>query len=439
MMDNKTIEKQDINSSSRSSEKAIFFLRHNNDIDHITPVLYKWLSTENVPTDVIITTSQNLLQDERIKYIKKFKQVRVFHISDLFKKHSFPNIFNRFYFKYDTQFDNLFKRFPFLRRKADEIIGRIAKKLFEGMEKGIVVFDWTTIYFVRQIVRIAKNKKFTTISLPHGDRPYISLLETIDRLNYSGLDSYEPSKIFDYVVVPNDLNLKRYEKFIEGNRIKILGSARYCDEWMEIISDFIPSFNVKESDNKLKIVFFLRNTGYPIFWEEVMRTIKLIMQFKGVYLIVKHHPRNTNAKKLTKKLISNYPEVKKDIDKNLKFIYHGVNSGSLLKWADLIIDLGTSVTWDAVKQNKPVLMLEYLYANYSTIAYYMKTTELRCRDELYDILEKSIENKNLKFYNENERRKFIKEVINVPDKHVLERYCKFLKSCYKEKVIEGEK
>ena len=208
---------------------------------------------------------------------------------------------------------------------------------------------------------------------------------------------------------------------------------------MEIISDFIPSFNVKESDNKLKIVFFLRNTGYPIFWEEVMRTIKLIMQFKGVYLIVKHHPRNTNAKKLTKKLIDNYPKVKKDIDKNLKFIYHGVNSGSLLKWADLIIDLGTSVTWDAVKQDKPVLMLEYLYANYSTIAYYMKTTEIRCRDELYDILEKSIENKNLKFYNENERRKFIKEVIDVPDKHVLERYCKFLKSCYKDKDIEGEK
>ena len=161
----------------------------------------------------------------------------------------------------------------------------------------------------------------------------------------------------------------------------------------------------------------------------MVRTIRLIVQFPDVYLIVKHHPRNRSAKKLTQKLIGMYPEVRQNLDRNLKFIYSGVNSGSLLNWADLIIDLGTSVTWEAVKQNKPVFMIEYLYANHSTIAHYIKSTEIKCRDELYDTLQEFIKDKDRKFYDDAERRRFIKEIIDVPDKHVLERYCSFLESC----------
>jgi len=425
--------------TTKKTKKAIFFLRHNNDIDHIAPVLYKWLSTENVPTDVIITTKKDFLHDYRIEYLKQFKNARIFYINDLFKKCSLPYFFNYFYFKDDTKFDKLFKRYSLLRKKVDKSIERIANKIYKDMEKGIVVFDWTATYFVKQMVENAKNRGFITISLPHGDMPYVSLLEIIDALNYNCLKSNEPLKIFDYIVIPNNLNIKRYEKFIEAERLKVLGSPRYCDEWMKIISNYTPTFEIKESEDKLKIVFFLRNIGYPIFWDEVVRTIKLIMQFKGVYLIVKHHPRNRNARRLTEQLINKYPEIKQDLDRNLKFIYESVDSGSLLKWADLIIDIGTSVTWEAVKQRKPVLMLEYLYANHSTIAYYIRATEMKCRDDLYHALEKILENKNVKFYDENERRRFIKEIIDVPDKYVLERYVKFLRSCFKDKFVEVKK
>jgi hypothetical protein len=316
-----------------------------------------------------------------------------------------------------------------VKQRVDKTILRIANQLYKEMEKGIVVFDWTSTYFVREMVKIAKSRGFTTISLPHGDMPYISLLETINELNYDSLKTYKPSKVFDYVVVPNKQNTKRYEKWIKPDRLKVLGSPRYCDEWMKILADFIPPFDIEESKKKLKIVFFLRNTGYPVFWDEVVRTIKLIMQFKGVYLILKHHPRNESAKKLTEQLLNKYPEIKQDLDKNLKFIYGSINSGSLLIWSDIVIDIGTSVTWEAVKQEKPVLMIEYLYANHSTIAHYIKASEIKCRDDLYQSIRRFLENKDKKFYDEKERRRFIKEIIDVPDEHVLERYVEFLKSC----------
>lgn len=411
------------------TKKAFFFLRHNNDIDHIAPVLYKWLSTENIPTDIIITSSRNLLNDYRIEYLKQFKKARIFFINDLFKKYSLSAVFTNIYFKYTTELDKLSKKSPFINRTVKRFIKKIADELFEGTEKGIVIFDWLATFFVEQMVEHSKNRGFTTISLPHGDRPYVSYLETVNELNYKiALDGYKDSNIFDYVVVPNNLCFKRHERYLEKERIKILGSPRYCDEWTNIISKFISPYKTDGDENKLKIVFFLRNLGYPIFWEEVVRTIKLIMQFPDVYLIVKHHPRNKNAKKLTKKLLKLYPELNQNLDINLKFIYESVNSSSLIKWADLILDLGTSATWEPIKESKPVLMPEYLYANYSTVAYYIKNSGLKCRDDLYDYLEKFTKNKNWKFYNEEERRKFIKEVIDVPDKNVLERYVKFLKS-----------
>ena len=39
---------------SGKSKKAFFFLRHNNDIDHSVPVIYKWLKTQ-IKTILLMT------------------------------------------------------------------------------------------------------------------------------------------------------------------------------------------------------------------------------------------------------------------------------------------------------------------------------------------------------------------------------------------------
>ena len=432
MKDKETKKKFTANHSlSEGSAKAFFFLRHNNDIDHITPVLHKWLSTENIPTDVIITTKRDFLDDYRINLLKKFKNARIFFLNDMFKKFSATHLFNLVYFKYTTQLDSLFYKIPIFRKIANKIIRHIANQIFKDESKGIVVFDWITTYFVKQMVKIAKERGFITVSLPHGDAPYVNYMIANNDFNYRCLDQYKYSNIFDYVIVPNDLFYKRFENYLQKNRIKVFGSPRYCDEWVDIISKFITPFDIDGSDEKLKIVFFLRSTGFPIFWEEVIRTIKLIMQFPEIYLVVKNHPRSSQSRRLEREIIRVYPDIRQKFDKNLKFIYGEHSSSSLINWADIMLDLGTSVTWEAVKQKKPVIMPDYLHANYSTISFYFKESEIKCRDQLYDTLQKFMQNKNLVFYNENERKRFIEKVIDVPDKHVLERYCKFLKSCFK--------
>lgn len=413
-------------------KKAFFFLRHNNDIDHTVPVLYKWLATENIPTDIIIPTDRDLLNDDRIKFLKQHKNANIYFLDDLFKKFSLEHIFNYLYFRYDTNFDNFFRRNSYAKKVADKRVRKIANKIFRGAESGIVVFDWTTTYFTKKIVEIAKEKNFTTISLPHGDRVFVSFMERKEQINYDHMVAYKTPEIFDYFVVANKLCAERHDKFLDSKKLKILGSSRYSDEWMKIISKMINPYKVEGDKGKLKIVMFLRNMDYPIYWEEVARVIKLTTQFPEVYLIVKNHPRSANSKELENMLLNLYPDVRDNFNENLKFLYTGVNSVSLLKWADIVIDLGTSIVWEAVKQGKPVLMLEYVSANYSFIADYMKESEINCRDQLYNTIESFVKNKNRKFYNEKDRQRFIKDFIDVPDKRILERYVKFLKMCLNE-------
>jgi len=404
------------------SKKAFFFLRHNNDIDHITPVLYKWLESVDVQTNIIITTERKLLNDFRINFLKKYDNVNFFHIEDFFKKKNFSSIKAKFYFRHRYLFDKYYNKINFIKKYIDQIHKKIEKRLFDGVDNGLIVFDWVyDSLFVKHILNTAKKKNFTTVSLPHGDDPFINKMVHNNMLNYDFMKKRSDLDIYDYIVVPNKLVRKRYAS-IDKNKVKILGSPRFCDEWIKILSDIKPSFDFKEGKGKVKILVFLRSTGYSIFWDEVARTIKMMSQFPEIYLIVKHHPRGNALKKFEDVI---------DLS-NVRHILDEIPSDTLMDWADLIIDLGTSAIWEPIKKGKPVLAADHLHANRSTAAYYIKESEILYRDQLYDFLKEFVKNKNMTFYRSGGRERFIKEMIDVPDKNVLERYCKFLKECLNE-------
>ena len=62
--------------------KALFFLRHYNDIDHITPVIYKWVDSGH-NCDVVLIGNVQFRRDFRIEFLSKLDGVRVVHIREL--------------------------------------------------------------------------------------------------------------------------------------------------------------------------------------------------------------------------------------------------------------------------------------------------------------------------------------------------------------------
>ena len=187
---------------------------------------------------------------------------------------------------------------------------------------------------------------------------------------------------------------------------------------------FTPAGNRPPLENKpgkLKIVLFLRKSVFSIFWDEVERVIHLLAAFPQVELIVKAHTRGGWRQPLSR-------DVGLRRLGNVHFVASKVHSAHLLEWADVIVDIATSVAFEAVKLDKPVLAADYLHAGISTVGRYIPECILHCRDDIYSKVDGFINEGCDNFYNDVHRREFLAEIVDVPDTDVLPRYVDLLES-----------
>jgi len=445
------------------STKALFFLRHYNDIDHIVPVIYKWASLESGPAEVVVTTDRDRLDDHRIQLLRPFSDVTIRHLDDFLHsddradtapeeergpsvKGAFVNAVRTCYHAWRRVLPKpprfIFRAWDHLFTEpvapghvmaedvySDAFVESMLDDVFGRAGKGVVAFDWIHytmddyLAFATRVVDAAKRRGLGAVCLPHGDSPHANQMLRVNELSYGSADLYAPVSMFDLLVVPNELCAKRYRPHLPRERIAVPGSPRYNDEWLHVLGEITPTYEDQRTDGKLKIAFFLRNFAYPIFWEEVIRTIKLLTQFPDVHLVVKHHTRDVALDEL----LAAHPEMTGEGVPNLTMAYEEVHSGALLQWADVILDLGTSVAFEAVKLDKPVLAMEYLHATKSTIADYLPCTVMWCRDDLYDTIKASLEDPDRPFYDEGEKRRFIDDMVDVTGPEVLSRYVQLLR------------
>ena len=421
--------------------KALFFLRHYNDIDHVTPVIYKWIDTGH-SCDVVLIGSSKFLNDFRIEFLRKLQGVRVSHIKKLLK----PIEFIRWRFQTLLLIGGLRRSFigPVVSKlaqiydieKRKTIWMRTAEQLllhcFDGINEGVVVFDWIernsviSIEWVEVVISLAHKKGFRAVSLPHGDSPHANQLIRSREWILKPDNTFAAARMFDKLVVPNELCAGRFRPFLEVNAVSVLGSPRYCDEWLKKLSEFLPVSPLKSTDSKLKIAVFLRKSNFTTFWEEVSEVIQMISAFDGIEIIIKPHTRSGWKQSLTK-------EAALLKLSNVHIASNETHSAHLLQWADVIIDIATSVAFEAVKINKPVLAADYLHAGRSTIADFMPETELKCRDDVYKKIEGFLINGCGSFYIKDHRSRFLNEIIDVNGPDVLPRYVALLEEQVEEK------
>src|SRR5438067_1458828 len=60
--------------------RALFFLRHYNDIDHITPVMYEWMKSGHEATAVVYSMPE-YLDDYRLRFLKQFERFSLHYIN----------------------------------------------------------------------------------------------------------------------------------------------------------------------------------------------------------------------------------------------------------------------------------------------------------------------------------------------------------------------
>lgn len=380
---------------------CLFILRHANDLDHITPVIWKWTMVPDQSAIALFPWGLPVQENDfRIQIINSIENCQTLVLSkEKLKQCSQAELIKLFENAIQPEIDNVIV-FDWLHRGMNEEI-RLAK----------VIIDW------------AHQKKIPVVSLPHGDHCHAGEMMHTGSINPTKADVYAPIKLFDALVTPNEHCGTRYLKHIYPNKPHVLGSPRFNKEWLSYIQNRQPEFKIDSAIEKVKIALFLRHKGYPIFWEEIYWTIRLITQFENIHLVVVPHTRLTNLDEI----ILTYPELLSNID-NLTYTTDTIYSGSITRWADVVLDIGTSMSFEMVQLGKNLICPEYLHATRSLTSLYFPDTIALCRDELYEKITLLSKDIHYRFYTEEERKKFIDEIIQPKGDDVLKHYNDFLRA-----------
>ncbi len=280
----------------------------------------------------------------------------------------------------------------------------------------VLCFDWVrpknTV--VKKLLQAARKHGIRTLALPHGVFVYknkdISVEEKI-------LTVYEKLKPFSAVVVQNKLFRDfMVESGLEGNKIHVLGSSRYCNEWVQENLKILPrSMNPQNNENKkLKVVFMTTKLRYKVDGERLQRTISRLATDNALSVIVKPHTRT--GEELC--LYNDLPLKTAD----------DISSVELCEWADVVMVIASSIILEAIAQKKPVLYLKYLHANETIYEEYNACWTINTEDELIDALQILKTDPHKRNYTQESEEKFMSDIVGegVGENRVLDDYAAFI-------------
>jgi CDP-glycerol glycerophosphotransferase (TagB/SpsB family) len=374
----------------------LFFVRAFNDIDHITPIVWK-MSMDKHPVSVYcIDPEYDIDNDYRLNFLRE-QGVKVdFIYNDFDQCLGFFHGAIRFLFLRSFA---AARRLNFYGGKEwtflPKVFGRLARGMgswFYILAKGryydqnwaqrfveqsgaqVLCFDWIRPrkYVVDMLLRSAKEMSIPTVALPHGVFLYTNDLVQSESKEEGQFERYNH---YDYVVVQNKLFKEIISKSgVNEKKIFVLGSTRYCNEWMAQNKKILPRKMKLNGDNsgRLKVVFMTTRPHYRIHVEKTLRTFEILGNLDKVQVVVKPHTRTGKEAEMYKGLpLANVSDI---------------SSVELSEWADVMLVVGSSIIIEALTRHKPALYLKYLHENTTEYEEFGACWIIRDEDELRDAL-----------------------------------------------------
>lgn len=419
----------------------LFFIRDFNDIDHITPVVWK-MKRGNHPVAVYcINPEYDIHSDYRLKFLKElgvkvddiynafgqqlgwmyrvihFLFLRCIYIRKVFDRSDpqqvsfWCKVFSRRakktgYWLYDIMRDKFFNQ-------------NNTQKFLERSQASVLCFDWVRPrkYVVKPFLKAAKALSIPTVALPHGVFLYTNDSVKTRSKKEGQFDRYIS---FDHVIVQNRLFKETILKSgVNEDKIVVLGSARYCKEWMTQNNEILPR-KIQLTDGKsekLKVVFMTTRPHYRIDVERMLKTFHLLANLDGIEVMFKPHTRTGHEATMYADLpLANVSDV---------------SSVELCEWADVTLVIASSIIIETLIRRKPVLYLQYLHENTTEYekmgACWIIHNETELKEALFSLKHGQ---KNLP-YTEKNVNLWLDEIINGGrrERDVLQDYERFIVNC----------
>lgn len=414
-----------------SNGTVVFFLNDQPQIDHIGPVIYKLGERGTFPIHVCLGADV-AVSDYRISFLDQFECITIHACGD--DDSGSQSVSSRVVGAVKAAGRRLPSDIPnkIYNRVSTDSPNRIhLPDIAVEYDTVIVGMDWNAASSTVGI-DVSDDTRVESVVFPHGDSPYYNALANPDHFRALLADpsvfeksidlfeiafsEYEDMADKDYFLFPNELTANRLRPFVEESRIEVLGSPRFNDEWIDVVSDIRPA-STDLPDGSSRVVVFSQKPALSINKREVIQTLELVSRFPETRVVVKPHPRENLLNPNEVAYISGVEVCGDETD-----------SATLIEWGDLFLTLGTSISFEPVMRDIPVFALEYAHSNHTTIAHYLTVADIRSKDELYEKLHSVPMADETRFYDIHEKATFVDEIITAGHSSVLDSYADFVES-----------
>jgi len=421
----------------------LFLVRHFNDIDHITPIAWK-MKSDGYPVAVYCMNPRyDIAKDYRLEFMKS-KGAVVDYLHTVYRQGGslyrfLQHLMNKGYCGKPSVWAIWapnHKRADILSKLSEHlgwIAGKLAYKLMrkvyyhtgwarsilEQTTAKVVCFDYVMprLYVVDAFLKAAKEMSVPTLSLPHGIQLYTNEVTKPKSTNARRFTKFNR---FDFIVAPNQLRKEiLIQSGVAGEKITVLGSARYCSEWLKQNKIIVPKAmeNNGSRSGKLKVVLMSSKPQCRMDVVKMINTFGILADLEEIEACVKPHTRTGGNK-----------DIFDDIQ--LPNVSH-VLTAELCEWADVMLVVGSSVITEALMRGKPALYLKYLHNNTTLPEEMGACWTIHNEIELKNALLSLHADKTHVPYEEKNIVKFISEIVHggAASRDVLGDYEKFIVGC----------
>jgi hypothetical protein len=416
----------------------IFFVRHFNDIDHIAPIAWKLLQNNDPVAIYGMNARYDLGNDYRIRFLHQEGAV----VNELGR--AFENFHGQGCKRMHALMARCFRVEHAMRQRdaanpqkitrwsailagtlgtlCYTIIRRLyyrvrwARQILIRQRAQAICFDhiMPTHYVVGTFLSAAATLAVPTFALPHG-----VLLYTNEGTKEKSGQRRRRQKFsrYDHIIAPNRLRVTALIKSgVPADKIALLGSARYCAEWMaqhwKILPKVIPAS--AHTADKLKLVFFPSKPQCNVDLERMAATLEMLAGIEGICVLVKPHTRAAG-------------DIKLPLNARLQDASH-VLTAELCHWADVVLVVGSSVVTEALVRGKAALYLQYLHSNTTLLEELKACWTIRSEEDLKGAILTLKTNKQAIPYRSEDVDRYLKAVVQGggEEKDVLGRYRDFI-------------
>ena len=331
-------------------QTILFLFRTYNDIDHIVPVAWKVVNSG--ASVAFLFVSSDLSHDYRIEFLVQAGARKL--ESKLIRRY----------------FENIRNKIPVyvLKRLIDVALAHTAgRSLLKNNSVTTIVNEWSGPVgnqMAEFFIRPGRARGIPIMAFPHGHRIEINwdmnpvVSDTIKKTGKP--PSLAERNLYTWYVVQN-VSAKQFgiDSAIREEKLKVIGSARYSQEWHKINLQLSCSRTRNPpSSQHFRVAFFLRHWEYHIDRGKCLELLGKIGDIPRLELIIIGHTRGRAIGGLTTK------EEKTFVGKkNITYVSAGDQSTSLIADSNMVVAYGTSIAFEALLQNVVICNPTFLTSN----------------------------------------------------------------------------